>query len=187
MAVPPRLPQESGDGRLDHPVEPDADRQDAWPGRLGEHQAVRRIWPGRRHLHRPVLDRLGPDAKLVTIDTNPDFTHYLQAVDRRSAAGRGHRIGGRRREDPRRSGARLGRLRAFRPALLDASPGSRRRHCRSDGKGDPRRAARSWSISSARRCAISSSRISRRIKRGFEWINVPPATLFWAYKGEPEA
>jgi phospholipid N-methyltransferase len=21
-----------------------------------------------------------------------------------------------------------------------------------------------------------------RIKRGFEWINVPPATLFWAYK-----
>ena len=21
------------------------------------------------------------------------------------------------------------------------------------------------------------------IKRGFEWINVPPATLFWAYKG----
>ena len=22
------------------------------------------------------------------------------------------------------------------------------------------------------------------IKRGFEWINVPPATLFWAYKGE---
>jgi phospholipid N-methyltransferase len=25
------------------------------------------------------------------------------------------------------------------------------------------------------------------IKRGFEWINVPPATLFWGYKGEPEA
>ena len=25
------------------------------------------------------------------------------------------------------------------------------------------------------------------IKRGFEWINVPPATLFWAYKGEPTA
>jgi phospholipid N-methyltransferase len=22
------------------------------------------------------------------------------------------------------------------------------------------------------------------IKRGFEWINVPPATLFWAYNGE---
>jgi hypothetical protein len=24
-----------------------------------------------------------------------------------------------------------------------------------------------------------------RIERGFEWINVPPATLFWAYKSEP--
>ena len=23
------------------------------------------------------------------------------------------------------------------------------------------------------------------IKRGFEWVNVPPATLFWAYKGDP--
>ena len=23
------------------------------------------------------------------------------------------------------------------------------------------------------------------IERGFEWVNVPPATLFWAYKGEP--
>jgi phospholipid N-methyltransferase len=23
------------------------------------------------------------------------------------------------------------------------------------------------------------------IRRGFEWVNVPPATLFWAYKGEP--
>jgi phospholipid N-methyltransferase len=25
------------------------------------------------------------------------------------------------------------------------------------------------------------------IKRGFEWINVPPATLFWAYKGDASA
>ena len=25
------------------------------------------------------------------------------------------------------------------------------------------------------------------VKRGFEWVNVPPATLFWAYKGEPKA
>jgi len=24
-----------------------------------------------------------------------------------------------------------------------------------------------------------------QIKRGFEWINVPPAVLFWAYKAEP--
>jgi phospholipid N-methyltransferase len=24
----------------------------------------------------------------------------------------------------------------------------------------------------------------KSIKRGFEWINVPPATLFWAYKND---
>ena len=23
-----------------------------------------------------------------------------------------------------------------------------------------------------------------KIDRGFEWINVPPATLFWAWKGD---
>jgi hypothetical protein len=23
--------------------------------------------------------------------------------------------------------------------------------------------------------------VFERIERGFEWINVPPATLFWAY------
>ena len=26
-----------------------------------------------------------------------------------------------------------------------------------------------------------------RIDRGFEWINVPPATLFWAWKQNGEA
>src|SRR5215213_8761923 len=33
--------------------------------------------PGVGTFTRPVLDLLGPDAKLVTIDTNPDFTKYL--------------------------------------------------------------------------------------------------------------
>jgi phospholipid N-methyltransferase len=34
--------------------------------------------PGVGTFTRPVLANLGPDAKLVTIDTNPDFTHYLK-------------------------------------------------------------------------------------------------------------
>ena len=25
-----------------------------------------------------------------------------------------------------------------------------------------------------------------RVERGFEWVNVPPATLFWAYREPPE-
>src|SRR5438034_3543640 len=34
--------------------------------------------PGVGTFTRPVLDQLGPDATLVTIDTNPDFTRYLK-------------------------------------------------------------------------------------------------------------
>ena len=37
------------------------------------------------------------------------------------------------------------------------------------------------------KCSTSIEAIFDRIKRGFEWVNVPPATLFWAYKGEPKA
>src|SRR5690242_14747792 len=37
MAVPARLPEKPGDGRLDHSIEPCAHRQDAEAGRLGEH------------------------------------------------------------------------------------------------------------------------------------------------------
>ena len=43
-----------------------------------ENQAVRRIWTGSRHLHPPTCSSgCRPDAKLVTIDTNSDFTKYL--------------------------------------------------------------------------------------------------------------
>ena len=34
--------------------------------------------PGVGTFTRPILDRLGPDATLLTIDTNPDFTDYLK-------------------------------------------------------------------------------------------------------------
>ena len=38
--------------------------------------------PGVGTFTRPILDLLGPHAKLVTIDTNPDFTKYLtQSID----------------------------------------------------------------------------------------------------------
>jgi phospholipid N-methyltransferase len=36
--------------------------------------------PGVGTFTRPILERLGPDAKLVVIDTNPDFIHYLRAT-----------------------------------------------------------------------------------------------------------
>src|SRR3954464_10747989 len=34
--------------------------------------------PGVGTFPRPVLEQLEPDATLVTIDTNPDFTRYLK-------------------------------------------------------------------------------------------------------------
>ena len=34
--------------------------------------------PGVGTFTRPILDKLGPDARLVTIDTNADFTRYLK-------------------------------------------------------------------------------------------------------------
>src|SRR5207237_1878798 len=34
--------------------------------------------PGVGTFTKPVLERLGPDATLVTIDTNADFIHYLK-------------------------------------------------------------------------------------------------------------
>ncbi|WP_448664540.1 class I SAM-dependent methyltransferase [Sphingomonas sp. CJ20] len=38
--------------------------------------------PGVGTFTRPILDRLAPDAKLVVIDTNPDFIRYLkQTID----------------------------------------------------------------------------------------------------------
>jgi phospholipid N-methyltransferase len=36
--------------------------------------------PGVGTFTRPVLDRLAPDAKLIAIDTNPDFIAYLDAT-----------------------------------------------------------------------------------------------------------
>jgi phospholipid N-methyltransferase len=38
--------------------------------------------PGVGTFTRPILDRLAPDATLITIDTNSDFTDYLsEAID----------------------------------------------------------------------------------------------------------
>ncbi|UYY59042.1 class I SAM-dependent methyltransferase [Sphingomonas sp. S2-65] len=34
--------------------------------------------PGVGTFTRPILERLGPDATLIVIDTNPDFIHYLK-------------------------------------------------------------------------------------------------------------
>jgi len=138
--------------------------------------------PGVGTFTRPVLEKLGPDATMVTIDTNPDFTHYLkEAID-----------------DPRLvpvtgSAADVEKILADRGLgsadyVLSGLPFS----TLPPGVGDdiaeatanvirPDGAFLVYQFSPKVKDFIDPH--FDRIERGFEWINVPPATLFWAYKG----
>jgi phospholipid N-methyltransferase len=142
--------------------------------------------PGVGTFTRPVLERLGPDSTLLTIDTNPDFTRYL----------RDHI------EDPRLvavtgSAADVAKILAERSLgqadyVLSGLPFS----TLPPGVGEDIAEATSKVIRQGGAFLVYqfSPKVLdfikphfEPIKRGFEWINVPPATLFWAYKGEPKA
>jgi phospholipid N-methyltransferase len=141
--------------------------------------------PGVGTFTRPILDRLGADATLVTIDTNADFTRYLkESID-----------------DPRLvpvtgSAADVEKILAERGLgsadyVLSGLPFS----TLPPGVGDDIAEATSNVIRPGGAFLVYqfSPKVHdfirphfARIKRGFEWVNVPPATLFWAFKGEPE-
>ena len=140
--------------------------------------------PGVGTFTRPVLDLMGPDAKLVTIDTNPDFTQYLrESID-----------------DPRLipvtgSAADVEKILADRNLgaadyVLSGLPFS----TLPPGVGDAIAEATAKVIRPGGAFLVYqfSPKVKDfikphfdRIERGFEWVNVPPATLFWAYKSEP--
>jgi phospholipid N-methyltransferase len=142
--------------------------------------------PGVGTFTRPVLERLGPDAKLVTIDTNADFTGYLkESID-----------------DPRLvpvtgSAADVEKILADRGLgeadyVLSGLPFS----TLPPGVGDSiaEETAKVIRPGGAFLVYQFSPKVKEfiqphfdHIERGFEWVNVPPATLFWAYKGEPAA
>src|SRR6059058_5553178 len=141
--------------------------------------------PGVGTFTRPVLDRLGADSTLVTIDTNPDFTHYLkqQIDDPRLVAVTG-------------SAADVEKILADRNLgsvdyVLSGLPFS----TLPPGIGEDIAAATAKVIRPGGAFLVYqfSPKVLNfikphfdRIKRGFEWVNVPPATLFWAYKGKPK-
>ena len=140
--------------------------------------------PGVGTFTRPVLDRLGPDATLVAIDTNDEFTRYLaESID-----------------DPRLvavtgSAADVERILADRKLgkadyVLSGLPFS----TLPPGVGDAIAKATARVIRSGGAFLVYQFRphvrefikpYFERIERGFEWINVPPAHLFWAYR-EPK-
>ena len=140
--------------------------------------------PGVGTFTRPILERLGPDARLVTIDTNADFTRYLreQIDDPRlipinGSAADVEKILAERElgsADYVLSGLPFSTLP---PGVGDAIAKATAKVIRPGG------AFLVYQFSPKVRDFIAPH--FEPIKRGFEWINVPPATLFWAYKGEP--
>jgi phospholipid N-methyltransferase len=142
--------------------------------------------PGVGTFTRPILELLGPDAKLVTIDTNPDFTKYLTRSidDPRLIAVTGSAADveqiladrGLGQADYVVSGLPFSTLP---PGVGDAIAAATAKVIRIGG------AFLVYQFSPKVRDFIKPH--FQRIDRGFEWINVPPATLFWAWREDNKA
>jgi phospholipid N-methyltransferase len=137
--------------------------------------------PGVGTFTRPILERLPPDAKLVTVDTNADFTRYLRESI----------------EDPRLvpvtgSAADIEKILLERDLgnadyVLSGLPFSTLPPGVGEAIGEatanvirPGGAFLVYQFSPKVLDFIKP--YFDRVERGFEWINVPPATLFWAWK-----
>ena len=142
--------------------------------------------PGVGTFTRPILELLGPDATLVTIDTNADFTHFLKESidDPRLVAVTGSAADvekiladrGLGKADYVLSGLPFSTLP---PGVGDAIAMATSEVIRPGG------AFLVYQFSPKVRDFIAPH--FDRIDRGFEWINVPPAQLFWAWKRNGEA
>ena len=140
--------------------------------------------PGVGTFTRPVLDRLPADARLIAIDTNADFIAFLEkdlADDRLIAvAGSAADVEqiiaahGFDKADYILSGLPFSTL----PPGVGAAIGEATAKAIRPGG-----AFLVYQFSPKVRQFIAPH--FERIERGFEWINVPPATLFWAWR-EPE-
>jgi phospholipid N-methyltransferase len=137
--------------------------------------------PGVGTFTRPILERMHADATLVTIDTNPEFTRYLKESieDERLVAVTG-------------SAADVEKILADRNLgeadyVLSGLPFS----TLPPGVGDAIAKATSKVIRKGGAFLVYqfSPKVLdfikphfERIDRGFEWINVPPCVLFWAWR-----
>ena len=140
--------------------------------------------PGVGTFTRPILEKLAPDATLLTIDTNPEFNDFLRESldDKRLVTVTG-------------SAADVEKIladRGFKHAdyVLSGIPFS----TLPPGVGQSIAEATSKVIRPGGAFLVYqfSPKVMEfikpwfeRIERGFEWLNVPPASLFWAWR-EPK-
>jgi phospholipid N-methyltransferase len=137
--------------------------------------------PGVGTFTRPILDKLGEDATLIAIDTNADFIGYLREDidDPRLVAVNGSAT----------DVAKIIHDRGFDHAdyVLSGLPFS----TLPPGLGEAIGKATAGVIRPGGAFLVYQfspkvldfiKPFFERIERGFEWINVPPATLFWAYR-----
>jgi phospholipid N-methyltransferase len=139
--------------------------------------------PGVGTFTRPVLEKLGEDAKLVTIDTNPDFTRYLKESidDERLVAVNGSAADVEKILADQGLGSADYVLSGLPFSTLPAGIGEDI----AEATANVIRPGGAFLVYQFSPKVLDFIRPHfAPIKRGFEWINVPPATLFWAYKGE---
>lgn len=139
--------------------------------------------PGVGTFTRPILDKMHPDARLVAIDTNADFTNYLRdsIPDPRLIPVTGSaadvdsilRANGLDKADYVLSGLPFSTL----------PPGVGAKIARATAASlRPGGAFLVYQFSPKVHDIIEPH--FARIDRGFEWVNVPPARLFWAWTAE---
>jgi phospholipid N-methyltransferase len=139
--------------------------------------------PGVGTFTRPILERLGDDATLVTIDTNADFTRYLkQSIDDpRLIAVTGSAADVEKILAERQLGAADYVLSGLPFSTLPPGVGD----AIADATAEVIRPGGAFLVYQFSPKVLNFIKpYFASIKRGFEWVNVPPATLFWAYKGE---
>jgi phospholipid N-methyltransferase len=135
--------------------------------------------PGVGTFTLPILERLGPDAELIAIDTNAEFIDHLrhEVADPRLKLVRGSAA------DVRRIVADLGHDKA--DYVLSGLPFS----TLPAGVGD-RIAAETAAVLKPGGAFLVyqfSAKVAEfiaphfdTVERGFEWLNIPPMRLFWA-------
>ena len=139
--------------------------------------------PGVGTFTRPILDRLGPDATLIAIDTNPDFVAYLKddIADDRLVAVNGSAA------DVEKIVAAHGFDHA--DYVVSGLPFS----TLPAGLGEAIGAATARVIRPGGAFMVYQFRAKvrdfmdpyfDRIDKGFEWVNVPPVCMFWGWREE---